>query len=193
MILDDRKAQAALALLIDLDMSGHGSKRAMFEAVLEQYPQVSSDPDLLVESFPGQLRTHLPELTPETKSFIAAIEGVGMPWGIVTNGSPAQLEKIRIARMETARCVAVSGIVRVRKPEPKIFQLAASELGVDERRILFVGDNPEADILGAARAGMQTAWIRRGRTWPDQFAMTPPDYIIDSLADLTWVTSVDVA
>jgi putative hydrolase of the HAD superfamily len=192
MIRDDSDAQMALTLLIDLDMSGYGSKRAMFEAVLEQHPQVPSDPDLLVRDFPSQLRRHLPEPKPETRSFIAAIEQAGIPWGIVTNGSPAQLEKIRIAQLERAGCLVVSGIAGVRKPEPEIFQIAAVELSVDERHILFVGDNPEADILGAARIGMQTAWMQRGRLWPEQFALTPPDHMIDSLADLMWVTSVDV-
>lgn len=29
----------------------------------------------------------------------------------------------------------------------------------------MVGDG-EADILGARRAGIQSVWLRRGRTWP---------------------------
>jgi putative hydrolase of the HAD superfamily len=34
--------------------------------------------------------------------------------------------------------------------------------------MLYVGDDPHADVLGARAAGLRTAWVnRRGAAWPD--------------------------
>ncbi|HWD25443.1 MAG TPA: HAD-IA family hydrolase [Acidimicrobiales bacterium] len=51
--------------------------------------------------------------------------------------------------------VICSAIVGYRKPHPAIFDLVTAGLGVDPERILFVGDDLDADIAGAAAAGMQ--------------------------------------
>ena len=46
-----------------------------------------------------------------------------------------------------------------------------------------MGDNPVADILGAAATGMQTAWFRGPLDWPaDQSSNPGPT--IDRLGDL---------
>lgn len=41
-----------------------------------------------------------------------------------------------------------------RKPDKRIFQRAARELGTDPAHIIHIGDNPEADVWGAKQAGM---------------------------------------
>ncbi len=82
----------------------------------------------------------------------------------------------------------ISEVFGSRKPEPAIFLAAAAHLGVEPTDMLFVGDNPETDILGAASVGMQTAWLHRGRAWPSTIATARPDYVIGSLSDLLWLT-----
>jgi putative hydrolase of the HAD superfamily len=77
----------------------------------------------------------------------------------------------------------------VRKPSAEIFRLAVEQLGVGEHEVLFVGDHPQMDIVGAANAGLQTAWLRRGRTWPTQQATVYPDIVIDSFDKLLWVAA----
>ena len=49
---------------------------------------------------------------------------------------------------------------------------------------MFVGDNPRADIDGAKRFGMKTAWVRRGRQFPDD--LQPPDYTVDHVSELSF-------
>lgn len=51
--------------------------------------------------------------------------------------------------------------VGFRKPEPQIFLEAARRFGVDPEDCVFVGDNIDADIRGAANVGMRPALIDR--------------------------------
>jgi putative hydrolase of the HAD superfamily len=44
----------------------------------------------------------------------------------------------------------------VAKPSPRLFAIAAAEIGVPAARILMVGDHPDADGAAAAAAGLQT-------------------------------------
>jgi putative hydrolase of the HAD superfamily len=52
------------------------------------------------------------------------------------------------------------------KPDAGIFHAACARLGTAPSDVLHVGDDPEADIVGAARAGLRTCWVnRRGERW----------------------------
>ena len=49
--------------------------------------------------------------------------------------------------------------------------------------MLHVGDDPELDVVGAARAGLRTCWInRRGEAWTHVHAR--PDLVFDHLGAL---------
>lgn len=82
-----------------------------------------------------------------------------LPLAIITNG-PSDTQRAAIARVgiaERFKTILVSGDadVAVRKPNPRIFQLAAERLGVPIESCLMIGDNLEADVKGAIAAGMQ--------------------------------------
>lgn len=47
------------------------------------------------------------------------------------------------------------------KPHPAPFELFAGTLGLDPSEILYVGNSHSKDILGAKKAGMRTALIKR--------------------------------
>ena len=47
------------------------------------------------------------------------------------------------------------------KPEASIFLAACERLGCAPGEVLHVGDHPEADVVGAARAGLRSCWINR--------------------------------
>ncbi len=81
------------------------------------------------------------------------------------------------------------------KPDAGIFHAACSRLGVMPQETLHVGDDPELDVVGAARAGLRTCWInRRAETWTH--ADVRPDLVFDdlgALADWLDVHRVQVA
>ena len=55
-------------------------------------------------------------------------------------------------------------------------------MGNSYSEILFVGDNPYTDILGAHKVGMKTAWIKMDRDYPKDAPY--PDLIINDVEEL---------
>lgn len=122
---------------------------------------------------------------PEVNGFLSGLNDRRMPWGIVTNG-PSQMQRHKCQALGLDRIapfIIVSEEVGYAKPDPRIFDdaLIATGLGQPER-VMFVGDNPVTDIDGARRFGMRTAWVRRGRQFPDD--LHPADQVIDSVLEV---------
>jgi HAD superfamily hydrolase (TIGR01549 family) len=79
--------------------------------------------------------------------------------------------------------IVISADTGLRKPNQLIFRKILDLMHLQARDILFVGDTPQDDILGAERAGMHTAWInRRGKPIPE--GVPAPDITITDLAEL---------
>jgi len=69
------------------------------------------------------------------------------------------------------------------KPHSAIFERALQALALPAEEVIFVGDNPVADIAGAQRAGMRAVW----RQLPQAILANPiivPDATLDSLEAL---------
>ena len=180
--------EGAIAEMAELDSGGRAAKDVVFRAHKDRYPQLADSVEHLVIEFRERLITHLPPLDPGAARLLDALDDAGLPWGIVSNGSPTQIHKVRALGLHgRARCVVISEKVGMRKPAPEIFHLAAHEVGADPTEVIFVGDHPEADILGASGAGMLTAWLRRGRVWPESLIGREPHYAVDSLEELRWI------
>ena len=58
----------------------------------------------------------------------------------------------------------ISGAIGIRKPDRRIFQIAAERCDTALSNAWMIGDG-EADIVGAHRAGIHSIWLHRGRTW----------------------------
>lgn len=56
--------------------------------------------------------------------------------------------------------VAISEELRIRKPDPRIFEWALNESASPASRCVMVGDRRDNDITPAAQAGMKTIWLR---------------------------------
>lgn len=88
------------------------------------------------------------------------------------------------------RAIVVSQRVGTIKPQPAIFAAAREQLGgPPPRAILHVGDDWQADILGAAGAGWRVAYVRgRPHDSPlpssDRDGSVVPDFEIDDVAEL---------
>jgi putative hydrolase of the HAD superfamily len=99
-----------------------------------------------------------PDVVPELERLRAA----GIKIGIVSNWDTRLegiLDGIGVGGLvETIVCSAVEGL---RKPDPRIFELACERTGVRPERSAHVGDHMYADIVGARAAGMRPVLIDR--------------------------------
>ena len=181
---DELRYREAVDCLVSLDAGGYCPRETLFLKAKEIYPSLQDSVDSLVERFYQQFLCHM-SLEEETQRLLDALGQAGIPFGIVTNGSYRQKNKVEVLGLERlTSCIFISEVFGCKKPEAKIFLAAASCLGAPAREVLFVGDNPHADIWGAHRAGMRTAWLHRGRAWPSDLSNTPAGIIIGSLGEL---------
>lgn len=67
--------------------------------------------------------------------------------------------------------------VGIRKPDPKIFQMAAKKLKVKPYEIVHVGDNLKSDIWGAKNAGLKTIYFST-ETGRDMTAESDPTSLV---------------
>jgi HAD superfamily hydrolase (TIGR01549 family) len=67
----------------------------------------------------------------------------------------AAIHKVGLADLFKTIIVSGDADVAIRKPNPNIFHLACERLGVLPENVLMIGDNVEADIQGAIKAGLQ--------------------------------------
>jgi len=79
----------------------------------------------------------------------------------------------------------------VGKPSAAFFAAALERLGVPAERALMVGDDVEADVLGAQAAGIAGALVRTGKFRPEHLEAGRPDHVIDSVADLPGLLGLD--
>ena len=110
----------------------------------------------------------IPELwrwpIPESLDGLRRLHDRGIPLGVVSNASGqiadtlcrAGICQVGDGEGVTVRCVVDSYLVGVAKPDPVIFDHAASEFGgVDRSRIVYVGDSVTIDVAAATAAGLR--------------------------------------
>lgn len=72
----------------------------------------------------------------------------------------------------------------VGKPSEAFFGSVLELLGVPADRTVMVGDDIEADVLGAQSVGITGVLVRTGKFRPQDLERGRPDHVVDSIADL---------
>ncbi|MGV9558233.1 HAD family hydrolase [Streptomyces sp. NPDC003401] len=106
---------------------------------------------------------------PAVLDSLARLRERGWSIGVATNGSSdIQRAKVRATGLaDLLDGIAASGDIAVRKPDPRLFELAAARCGTQiGAGDWMTGDNPENDIRGGHLAGLRTIWVT-GRPWPE--------------------------
>lgn len=79
--------------------------------------------------------------------------------------------------------VVISAELGLRKPHREIFRHTLDALGLKPGEVLFVGDTPHEDVLGAKRMGIHVAWINKHQK-PFPEGIGAPEIEIGDLAEL---------
>jgi putative hydrolase of the HAD superfamily len=100
-------------------------------------------------------------LIPETLDTLTSLKRQ-YSLGLLSNftHAPAAREILQLTGLEPLfDAIVISGEVGYRKPHPHVFDELARGLGVKKEDIIFTGDDPEPDIHGASKAGMNPVWF----------------------------------
>ncbi len=123
------------------------------------------------------------ELIPHSREFLDFCVGKLLPLTIISNGfEEVQYRKMRSAGIEHYfDHVVLSDKVGALKPSYAIFEHALQLNGAAKEEVLMIGDSFEADILGAANAGIDAVYFNRNKKQPEL-----PDrvWIIDDFRDI---------
>ncbi|WP_019626576.1 HAD family hydrolase [Thioalkalivibrio sp. ALJT] len=76
--------------------------------------------------------------------------------GAISNGNADVFRTPLGAHFDFAIAAGEAGAA---KPDPRIFQQARAQAGVEPDAILHIGDDSSADVLGALQAGFHAAWF----------------------------------
>ncbi len=120
-----------------------GVDRAPFSELEEVYVKA------VFERLPGPL--------PGAMEVLERLSERGMKLAIISNTIHGQIERALLRHYgvhDRFKVLLFSSEVRYRKPRPEIFRMALYHMGVKPEETIHVGDTPEADVLGALKAGM---------------------------------------
>ncbi len=98
-------------------------------------------------------------IEPKMKETLTTLRKMGLKLGIVSNtfvhGSSLEkhLEQLSILDFFTAKVYSYE--FNFRKPDTRIFKIAAERIGETLENIMFVGDRIDTDVKPAAKVGMQ--------------------------------------
>ena len=159
--------------------------RQAFLDIQKKFPGVTGDPDSYYEFYFSNMVKFI-KVLPGVVEFVDWMNSKDVPWGVVTNGDQFQHQKAKATGLDKKTpFVLASKDFGANKPAPEVFMEAIRLLDIKDlqtEKVLFVGDNPYTDIIGAHGVGMKTAWIRMGREYPSD--APDPDYLINHVKEL---------
>jgi putative hydrolase of the HAD superfamily len=125
---------------------------------------------------------------PGAKELLERLREQGLSIGLVSDvawGLPSEfpLRDMKLLGLEEFfDDMVFSTDVGLRKPHPKVFKIALSNLQVAPEEAVFIGNSLRADIKGALGVGMRTVW--KESCYPEMDQTVTPDHTIRSLDEV---------
>jgi putative hydrolase of the HAD superfamily len=152
------KKEELIEYMIKIDEGGYGGIQTFIPRLSEVWTLPHS-----VEEFVKERNEVFGKMTTPFSELYEVLETLKKKYklGIITNGySSVQREKIKTVGIDKYfDDIIVSGEQEFAKPDPRIFQLSCSNLGVKPEEAVFVGDYYPNDIEGAIMAKIMPIWI----------------------------------
>jgi 2-haloalkanoic acid dehalogenase type II len=126
----------------------------------------------------------------DTTSTLQELKQSGVRMGIVSNASDdddVQTLVTNAGIRDYFDFVLSSAACGIRKPNPRIFEIALDHWNLPPERAAMVGDTLGADVLGANNAGIYSVWLTRRADTPgnrDHQDTIQPNATIATLAEL---------
>jgi putative hydrolase of the HAD superfamily len=181
--LADASENDIAALIDERDNGGYGVPGSPFATVREDIAATlatrlrwhdAPSTEALVHHWFAHFPTHSVEM-PGATALLDRLAAAGVPVGIVSNGKESSRRALvqHLGFDRRSAILVSSERAGMRKPDARIFALAASELGMPADRCCFIGDHPVNDIAGARDAGMRAVWLEGFHAWPANAERAP--------------------
>jgi putative hydrolase of the HAD superfamily len=149
-------------------------------------------PLFLAEMSRGISRHRL-RLYPHVREVIDTL-GQRFPLALVTDAQSAfaRAELHKVGLLEYFNPIIVSGEVGYRKPDSRLFQMAADGMGVPSEMIVYIGNDMQRDIYGAREVGMTTVMFDSDQG-TKEYLDCQPDYTITDLRQLLEIVDLPLS
>jgi putative hydrolase of the HAD superfamily len=175
-----------------VDAGGYRPRDQVHAILAESLPWLEPVSAELLLAFWYDLFPKLSVPMPHARETLIALQARGITLGLVTNGkTKVQNEKVDALKLrEFLDLILVSEHVGVKKPDPRIFEMALEHLQLEASQVWMVGDHPVNDVLGARGAGLTGVWFKGAmHAWPDDVER---GLEIESLLELIGAVEYDV-
>jgi len=175
-------------LLQDLEAFGNYPENGDFwrhhsEKHLSRLGAVPTDTKELAEAVTSRMQAEYESedyVPADIRRELAALQQAGYRLGVVSNRQVGFWDLVnQLGLADLFEIVLAAGEVGIWKPDPGLLHHAASTMGVDPNRTVYVGDNYFADVVCARAAGMHQVLIDPFGLFPD-----PGCAVISTVAEL---------
>lgn len=152
---------------IQLDCRGHVWKDKVYQSLVEEFKIDRVSWQYLLNDYETQFINYCVP-SPYLIETINLLKQQDYSLGMITNGRTIfQSKSIQGLGIEKYfNTIVISEAEQVRKPQSEIFHIALSKLEASAHTSVYIGDNPQADIIGAKKAGLKAIW-KRNRFWSE--------------------------
>lgn len=179
--LSPRASQQTLQEIKEHDQLGYSERPIFFQWLADHhFPHWTS------QKLWNDFAENLPQYIQPEPNCLTLLDQLQQRYAlaVVTNGSvKVQRAKLKASHIDQhVDHIFISGETEFEKPDPQLFQLALQSLSVSSDQALYIGDHPQADMVGAIHVGMQACWISLNREFPVE--LPQPHYQIPSIHSL---------
>ena len=152
--------------MIENDKNGYEQRSVFYQNLIEKWDLPCNAQDL-----ENEWREHFYKYSVPEDCLIEVMEYLSGKYklGIVTNGS-SHMQNSKIDALGIRRffqTIVISAEVGIKKPDSEIFLLACEKLNIPASSALFIGDNFQFDVVGAANAGLSSIWLNKASVKDD--------------------------
>lgn len=105
------------------------------------------------------------KLYEDTLPTLEALSRLGIRMAIISNWDYSLHRILEMLQIRDYFEVVLASLEEgVEKPDPRLFEIALTQMGIVPSQAVHIGDNPIDDIQGARNAGMEAITIDRNRT-----------------------------
>ncbi|MFE4713316.1 HAD family hydrolase [Paenibacillus sp. NPDC056722] len=176
--------EAFINRFVELDARGYVWKDAVYQQLIDEFEIQGTTWEELLEDYVSQFHQACVSF-PNLLELLEELQQRGIELGLITNGFTAlQMSNIQALGIERYfSAILVSEQEGLRKPDHRIFKLAAERLGVAPEESIYVGDHPMNDVQASREAGMIAIWKK------DEYWDSPveADAVINDLSELVGI------